>query len=44
MARSHENLKMIRFEGELLPNWAQLLDLASGLCAVPEATQRWFRR
>ena len=42
MARSHENLKMIRFEGELLPNWAQLLDLASGMCAVPEATRRWF--
>jgi hypothetical protein len=42
MARSHENLKMIRFEGELLPNWARLLDLASGLCAVPEETRRWF--
>ena len=42
MARSHENLKMIRFEGELLPNWAQLLDLASGMCSVPEETRRWF--
>ena len=43
MARgSHENLKVIRFAGELLPNWAQLLDLASGLCAVPEETRRWF--
>jgi hypothetical protein len=42
MARSQENLKMIRFEGELLPNWARLLDLASGLCAVPEVTGRWF--
>ena len=42
MARSHENLKMIRFEGELLPNWAQLLDLASGICAVPEETRGWF--
>ena len=40
--RSHENLKMIRFEGELLPNWAQLLDLASRMCAVPEETRSWF--
>ena len=43
MARgSHENLKVIRFAGELLPNWAQLLDLASGICAMPEETCRWF--
>jgi hypothetical protein len=40
--RSRENLKVIRFEGELLPNWAQLLDLASRMCAVPEETRRWF--
>jgi hypothetical protein len=39
---SHQNLKMIRFAGELLPNWAQLLDLASRLCAVSEETRRWF--
>lgn len=42
--RSHENLKSIRFEGELLPNWAQLLELASGMCVVPEETRRWFSR
>jgi hypothetical protein len=40
--RSHENLKVIRSEGELLPNWAQLLDLASRICAVPEETRGWF--
>ncbi len=45
MARpSHLNLKTIRFEGELLPNWAQLLDLASRLCVVPEDTRHWFSK
>ena len=39
---SHHNLKCIRFEGELLPNWAQLLDLASRICTVPEETRHWF--
>jgi len=43
-AKSHENLKAIRFEGELLPNWAQLLDLAARLCPVSEAVRRWFSR
>jgi hypothetical protein len=38
------NLKTIRFEGELLPNWAQLLDLASRLCPVPAETQQWFSK
>src|SRR5689334_13456144 len=43
MARpSHENLKTIRFAGEMLPNWAQLLDLASRLCPVSEETRHWF--
>jgi hypothetical protein len=43
MARpSHHNLKSIRFEGELLPNWAQLLDLASRICPVSEETRQWF--
>lgn len=41
---SHENLKTIRFEGELLPNWAQLLDLAAMLCPASEDTRRWFSR
>lgn len=38
------NLKSIRFEGELLPQWAQILDLAASLCAVPEETRSWFSR
>ena len=43
-SRSHENLKAIRFAGELLPNWAQLLDLAARLCPVSEDTRHWFTR
>ena len=43
-AKSHENLKAIRFAGELLPNWAQLLDLAARLCPVSEDVRRWFSR
>jgi len=42
MRPSHLNLKTIRFEGELLPNWAQLLDLASRISTVPEETRHWF--
>ena len=41
-AKSHENLKAIRFAGELLPNWAQLLDLASRLCPVSGEVRHWF--
>jgi hypothetical protein len=41
-AKSHENLKAIRFAGELLPNWAQLLDLAARLCSVSEEVRHWF--
>jgi hypothetical protein len=36
------NLKAIRFGSELLPNWAQLLDLASRLCPVSEDVRHWF--
>ncbi len=43
-AKSHENLKAIRFAGELLPNWAQLLDLAARLCPVSEEIRHWFSR
>jgi hypothetical protein len=43
-ARSHENLKAIRFAGELLPNWAQLLDLAARICPVSEEVRHWFSR
>jgi hypothetical protein len=41
-AKSHENLKAIRFAGELLPIWAQLLDLAARLCPVSEEVRHWF--
>jgi hypothetical protein len=40
--RSHQSLKPIRFEGELLPDWAQLLDLAASLSSVPDSTRQWF--
>jgi hypothetical protein len=43
-AKSYENLKAIRFAGELLPKWAQLLDLATGLCPVSDDVRRWFSR
>ncbi len=39
-----QNLKTIRFEGEMLPQWAQLLDLASRLSPLPESTRQWFSR
>jgi hypothetical protein len=40
--RSRQSLKPIRFEGELLPDWAQLLDMAASLSSVPESTHQWF--
>lgn len=42
--KSHENLKAIRFAGELLPNWAQLLDVAARLCPVSEEVRDWFSK
>ena len=44
MRDSQENLKTIWFEGEMLPNWAQLLDAAARLCPVSEETRSWFSR
>lgn len=44
MQDPYEKLKVIRFEGEMLPNWAQLLDAAAGLCPVPNETRSWFSR
>jgi len=41
---SHEKLKLIHFEGELLPRWAQLLDLAARLCPVSDEVRDWFSR
>ncbi len=43
-ARDHEQLKTIRFEGELLPNWAQLLDVAARLCPLSDDLRDWFSR
>lgn len=40
--RSRQSLKPIRFQGELLPDWAQLLDLAACLSSVPASTRQWF--
>lgn len=39
-----ETMKTIRFAGELLPSWAQMLDVASRLCPVSEPARRWFSR
>jgi hypothetical protein len=44
MSGSHENLKTIWFEGEMLPNWAQLLDAAARFCPVSEEIRGWFSR
>jgi hypothetical protein len=40
--RSRHLLKPIRFEAELLPDWAQVLDVAASLCSVPDSTRQWF--
>ena len=40
--RSGQSLKPIRFRGELLPDWAQLLDTAAKLSSVPKSTRQWF--
>ena len=42
--KSHQNLKIIRFEEQMLPTWAQLLDLAARLSPVSEDTRAWFSR
>jgi hypothetical protein len=44
MSTFHENVKVIRFEGELLPNWAQLLDIAARLSQVSENVRHWFSK
>jgi hypothetical protein len=43
-AKCRENLKVIRFEGQLLPHWAQLLFLAARLCPVARDAGLWFSR
>jgi hypothetical protein len=42
--KSRENLKVIRFEGQLLPDWAQLLYLAARVCPVAPDASLWFAR
>ena len=44
MSGSHENLKTIWFEGEMLPNSAQLLDAAARFCPISEEIRGWFSR
>lgn len=41
-AKSYENLKAIRFADQLLPHWAQLLDLAARLCPMSAEARHWF--
>ena len=41
---SSENLKTIWFEKEMLPAWAQLLDVAARLTPVSQQTRSWFSR
>jgi hypothetical protein len=43
-AKTRRNLKVICFEGQLLPHWAQLLFLAARLCPVPQEASLWFSR
>jgi hypothetical protein len=43
-AKSYQNLRTIHFENELLPQWAQLLDLAARLCPLPEEVRHWFAK
>jgi len=43
-ALNYEQLKTIRFESELLPKWAQLLDLAARLTAVSDLERKWFSK
>ena len=42
--KDRENLKMIRFNGEMLPLWTQLLDVAARICGIARETQDWFSR
>src|SRR4051812_31211915 len=43
-AKGHDELKIIRFEGEMLPHWARLLDVAANLSQTPDETRKWFAR
>jgi hypothetical protein len=41
---SYPKLSVIRFEEELLPNWAQLLDVAARLCLLTQLERKWFAK
>lgn len=43
-APSFEHLKTIWFEREMLPKWAQLLDVAAKLSLMSEVECKWFSR
>lgn len=43
-APSYEHLNTIWFERELLPKWAQLLDLAAQLSLMSDVERKWFAR
>jgi hypothetical protein len=42
--KDRENLKMVRFNGQMLPIWAQLLDVAARTCRIEDEAQSWFSR
>ena len=44
MSGSHHRLKWILFEGEQLPEWAGLLDLAARMSPNSSETRGWFTR
>ncbi|MGD0812595.1 MAG: hypothetical protein ABSA83_03240 [Verrucomicrobiota bacterium] len=42
--KTREKLRVMSFEGQLLPQWAQLLFLAARLCPVAQDASFWFSR
>jgi hypothetical protein len=44
MREGHNHLKIIWFEGEMLPDWAQILDVGARLCPASDETRKWFCR
>jgi hypothetical protein len=44
MKPPREKFKIVWFENEMLPKWAQVLDVAAQLSRVPEGTRGWFSR
>ena len=44
MQPSREKFGIVWFENEMLPQWAQTLDVAARLSQVSESTRGWFSR